>query len=122
MKRQAPETKIQCPLQYQLFQTKQQQHRYLHFNIFLESDRPYEEYLSVPFAAPPVGPERFTKSKPPEPWDEVKDVTEFGPHCVHLVAVAYPALGMSNETSEDCLTLDVYVPGELDIIYNCCFR
>ena len=76
---------------------------------------PYEEYLGIPFGAPPIGQERFTKPRPPAPWGpEVRDATEFGPHCVHFIALAYPFIGMSNETSEDCLTLNVIVPGNVD--------
>lgn len=36
-------------------------------------------FRSVPFAAPPVGPNRFAAPQPVAPWDGVRDVTRFGP-------------------------------------------
>jgi para-nitrobenzyl esterase len=36
-------------------------------------------FRGVPFAAPPVGRNRFTAPRPAVPWDEVRDVTRFGP-------------------------------------------
>ena len=64
----------------------------------------YEEYLGIPYAAPPVGELRWMKPEPPEAWEGVKNVTEFGSRCVQIY-YSY------NTTSEDCLFLNVYVPG-----------
>lgn len=36
-------------------------------------------FLGVPFAAPPVGQNRFAAPAPPEPWDGVRDATAYGP-------------------------------------------
>ncbi|WP_028921565.1 carboxylesterase/lipase family protein [Pseudonocardia acaciae] len=36
-------------------------------------------FRGVPFAAPPVGPNRFTAPRPAVPWDGVRDATRFGP-------------------------------------------
>jgi para-nitrobenzyl esterase len=35
-------------------------------------------YRGVPFAAPPVGPRRFTAPQPAESWDGVRDASRFG--------------------------------------------
>ncbi|MHA6629897.1 carboxylesterase/lipase family protein [Pseudonocardia sichuanensis] len=37
-------------------------------------------YRGIPFAAPPVGPDRFAAPRPAPPWDGVRDATRFGPH------------------------------------------
>lgn len=58
-----------------------------------------------------MGEQRFERATQTEPWSEVLDATEYGPHCVHLVALAYPLMGMPSNMSEDCLTLNVFVPG-----------
>jgi para-nitrobenzyl esterase len=65
-----------------------------------------DEYLGIPYAAPPVGPLRW---KPPAPlpggWDGVRAATKFGPHCPQSKGV----FGQPS-TSEDCLYLNVFAP------------
>ena len=36
-------------------------------------------YLGIPYAAPPFGPRRFAAPQPVQPWDGVRDATQFGP-------------------------------------------
>jgi para-nitrobenzyl esterase len=72
-----------------------------------------DEFLGVPFASPP---ERFGRPQPPQPWEGVLDATVYSPHCIHFVAAFYPAIGYSNETSEDCLYLNIYVPDGIENI------
>ena len=77
----------------------------------LPAGDPYEEYLGIPFAAPPVGPLRFEKPAPLPPWgDEVLNATSFSPSCIHLLAAIYPLGGFGAQTEEDCLYLNVWVP------------
>lgn len=57
-----------------------------------------EQFLGVPFAAPPVGPLRWQPPQPPV-WKGQRQATKFGPVC---------AQGGSG--SEDCLTLNIYRP------------
>jgi para-nitrobenzyl esterase len=63
------------------------------------------EFLGIPYAAPPVGQLRWQPPQPAAPWKGVRDATQFAPHC------AQPAsdFGIAS-TSEDCLYLNVYTP------------
>ena len=65
----------------------------------------YERYFGVPYATPPLGDLRFTKSIPPSPWQDVLETISFSKGCVET--------DNSTETSEDCLYLNVFVPGRL---------
>jgi para-nitrobenzyl esterase len=38
-------------------------------------------FQGVPYAAPPVGPSRFTAPRPPRPWEGVRDATAPGEAC-----------------------------------------
>src|SRR5580704_14347775 len=64
-----------------------------------------DEFLGLPYAAPPVGPLRWQPPQPAAAWPGVRDATQFAPHC------AQPAspFGVAS-TSEDCLYLNVSTP------------
>ena len=74
------------------------------------ADRVYDVFRGVPFAEPPVDDLRWQKPQPLQPWEGVLEADEFSPHCVHFIALSYPLIGYSNETDEDCLYLNIYVP------------
>ena len=40
------------------------------------------QYLGIPYAAPPVGPNRWKAPQPAAKWDGVKAATTFGARCV----------------------------------------
>lgn len=40
------------------------------------SDKVVEQYLSIPYAQPPVGPLRLAAPQPAEPWEGVRDGTQ----------------------------------------------
>jgi len=63
-------------------------------------------WLGVPYAAPPVDELRWASPEPAEPWEGVREATEFGNVC------AQPAANMPGIPSpdEDCLYLNVYAP------------
>lgn len=61
-----------------------------------------QQFLGVPFAAPPTGPLRWQPPRPPI-WRGNWDATKFGAAC----AQGNPVSG-----SEDCLTLNIYRPPE----------
>lgn len=75
-------------------------------------------YKGIPFAAPPVGKNRWRAPQPCENWEGVKDCFDFKPISMQSV----PPLDEKNiytrewsvdpdlETSEDCLYLNVWAP------------
>jgi para-nitrobenzyl esterase len=65
-----------------------------------------DEFLGIPYAAPPVGALRWRPPQPAARWSGVRDATQFGPHCPQ---VASP-FGLAS-TSENCLFLNVFTPG-----------
>ena len=66
-------------------------------------------FAGIPYAAPPVGRNRFRAAQPVEPWREVRDATRFGP-----AAPQVPGGGLTDNApvrwDEDCLTLNVSTP------------
>ncbi len=65
-------------------------------------------YLGIPFAAPPVGPLRWQPPAPVAAWTTAFQATQVGPNCPQA---AFPTGSNPNAmTSEDCLTLNLYVP------------
>ena len=67
---------------------------------------PTDEYLGIPYTAPPVGALRWEAPQPAAPWPGVRQATSFAPHCPQPPS----AFGVAS-TSEDCLYLNVYAPG-----------
>ena len=63
------------------------------------------EYLGIPYAEKPVGPLRFKRSVPKNPWLGVKDCVEYGTAPVQFNNNA--PMG-----SEDCLTVNIQRPQE----------
>jgi para-nitrobenzyl esterase len=62
-----------------------------------------DQYLGIPYAAPPIGNLRWRPPQPPSHFDGVFQATEFGNICTQVVSGA--VFGV-----EDCLYLNVYVP------------
>ncbi|KAH7111232.1 alpha/beta-hydrolase [Dactylonectria macrodidyma] len=82
----------------------------------IEDDTPsVRQFLSIPFAVPPIGNLRFA---PPKPIKEVGFIkaTKMGPSCMQVVGTASPPeLGIEGgnpnpKLSEDCLTLSIWTP------------
>jgi len=64
-----------------------------------------DEFLGIPYAAPPVGALRWRPPQPAASWSGVRDATRFAPHCPQLAG----PFGLAS-TSEDCLYLNVFTP------------
>jgi para-nitrobenzyl esterase len=63
------------------------------------------EFLGIPYAAPPVGALRWQPPQPAARWSGVRDATQFAPHCPQ------PATPFGQASmSEDCLFLNVFTP------------
>ncbi|WP_107655913.1 carboxylesterase/lipase family protein [Nocardia suismassiliense] len=65
-------------------------------------------YLGVPFAAPATGEHRFAPPQPVVPWTQVRPAIAHGPQCPQSSPL--PIDVALQESSEDCLSIDVYVP------------
>ncbi|HEX3785888.1 MAG TPA: carboxylesterase family protein [Pseudonocardiaceae bacterium] len=64
-----------------------------------------DEFLGIPYAAPPVGTLRWQPPQPAARWSGVREATAFAPHCAQPASTFGTA-----STSEDCLYLNVYAP------------
>ena len=63
-------------------------------------------FSGIPYAAPPVGALRWQPPQPAAEWDGFRDATRAGPRCIQDVSNDVDR----SETSEDCLTLNVWTP------------
>ncbi len=64
------------------------------------------EFLGIPYAAPPVGQLRWRAPQPAAHWNGVRDATKYAPNCPQPPGAPF-GLG---STSEDCLYLNVFAP------------
>ncbi|MDM0037194.1 carboxylesterase family protein [Variovorax sp. J22P271] len=77
-------------------------------------------YKAVPFAAPPVGPNRWKAPQPVVPWTGVREGGAWPDRCSQLASANLPGTFYFNEfywdpskdpkDSEDCLYLNVWAP------------
>ncbi|XP_053230404.1 neuroligin-3 isoform X11 [Podarcis raffonei] len=87
---------------------------------------PVDQYLGVPYAAPPIGEKRFMPPEPPPSWSGIRNATHFSPVCPQNIHTAVPEIMLpiwftSNldivatyiqDPNEDCLYLNIYIPTE----------
>jgi para-nitrobenzyl esterase len=64
-----------------------------------------DEFLGIPYAAPPVGMLRWQPPQPAARWTGTRDATAFAPHCPQPPS----GFGVAS-TSENCLYLNVFTP------------
>jgi para-nitrobenzyl esterase len=74
-----------------------------------KDDGAVQTFLGIPYAAPPVGDLRWKPPQPAMKWTGVRKATEFGAHCMQ--GKVYGDMNFRDSGgSEDCLTLNVWVP------------
>ena len=66
-------------------------------------------YKGIPFAMPPVGKLRWQPPQPAEPWQGVRQATEFGARCMQA-RIFDDMVFRDSGPSEDCLYLNVWSP------------
>jgi para-nitrobenzyl esterase len=71
------------------------------------SDEGVRAFKGIPFAAPPVGDDRWKRPKPAAPWSEPRDASQFGPVCTQ---VSLLTTKLDSKSKEDCLYLNVWTP------------
>lgn len=62
-------------------------------------------FKGIPYAAPPVGANRWRPPQPVTPWKEVRDASKYCADCPQRL---WP--GSTAKTSEDCLFLNLWAP------------
>ena len=67
----------------------------------------FRVFQGIPYAAAPVGPQRWQPPQTPVPWTAVRDATQPGLRCIQDIR-ADPDFGRA--TGEDCLNLTVWTP------------
>jgi para-nitrobenzyl esterase len=70
---------------------------------------PVNQYLGIPYAAPPLGARRWLPPKPFGQWQGVFPATRFGSECPQVDPFSNNEFG-----SENCLFLNVYTPRPKD--------
>ncbi|WP_456268564.1 carboxylesterase family protein [Kushneria sp. AK178] len=76
-----------------------------------ERDQGYSVYRGIPFAAPPVGNNRWRPPQPAEPWQGVRHATRFGRDCMQKPLSSSASPG-DERPDEDCLYLNVWQPDD----------
>jgi para-nitrobenzyl esterase len=66
-------------------------------------------FKGIPYAAPPVGANRWRPPQPVTPWKDVRDATK---DCADCPQRAWP--GSTSVQSEDCLFLNVWAPSSIE--------
>ena len=66
-------------------------------------------FKGVPYAAPPVGPNRWRAPQPVAPWNGVRSAETYGADCMQLPDDAALFAG---KPAEDCLYVNIWAPVE----------
>lgn len=74
-------------------------------------------FVKIPFAKPPIGELRFRPPQPIGEWEKVQGISGAkSPSCPQWY---FPFPGFnSSQTEEDCLYLNIYVPGKISTARN----
>lgn len=70
-------------------------------------------FRGIPYAAPPVGANRWKPPRAMPPWPGVRTAVAFGPACIQPMRRGASIYAHDiGPTSEDCLTLNVWAPAD----------
>jgi carboxylesterase type B len=64
-----------------------------------------DQFLGVPYAAPPTGALRWAAPRPAKPWPGIRQATSYGGRCAQLASGNGPRVD-----NENCLYLNVFTP------------
>jgi para-nitrobenzyl esterase len=70
-----------------------------------KSAKGIDQFLGIPYAAPPVGPLRWAAPQPVTPWHGIRSAQSYGNRCPQLASGNGP-----RSDNEDCLYLNVFTP------------
>ncbi|NSW95263.1 MAG: carboxylesterase family protein [Bacteroidales bacterium] len=73
------------------------------------TDGNVESFKGIPYAAPPVGEYRWRPPQPVQPWQGVREASEFCASCAQAGWGTAPG-SIQAGSSEDCLYLNVWRP------------
>src|SRR5258708_27260209 len=76
-------------------------------------------FFGVPYAAPPVGENRFREPQPVEPWQGLRDATRAGSSAPYKIPDfpqidIVPLVGPGGSGGEDYLGLNIWAPEKAD--------
>eukprot|EP00755_Sulcionema_specki_P021083 Sspe_Gene.12973::Locus_4441_Transcript_2_3_Confidence_0.333_Length_2096::g.12973::m.12973/K01049/ACHE; acetylcholinesterase len=76
---------------------------------FVPPNAMHSYFRGIPYAAPPVGDLRLRPPQPVSPWKGTLNATKFKDACTQL-GPAWASEQLVQESSEDCLYLNIYAP------------
>jgi len=74
---------------------------------------PYDGFFGVPFGSSVSGEKRWTYPTDPPRWSGTYNATMMRPYCKQVVTPFQGIIGLNTVDSEDCLYLNIYVPGSV---------
>ncbi|KAG5888965.1 hypothetical protein JTB14_002550 [Gonioctena quinquepunctata] len=75
-----------------------------------ENGRDYYAFQEIPYAAPPIGQNRFKEPEEHDDWNYILNTTGNTKVCMQSNAQAFTPVPDTMEITEDCLYLNVYTP------------